>query len=159
MAEVQVPNATPAPAEQTETPQSNILNEEEVNALLQDEGTTPPVDEVELPSEVSSFEMPEKFKGKTAEEIAQSYIELEKLKAKKEGEGEQVPPNDETPPQETPPNTEESVDSYFKEYAENGALSEESYQALADKGYSKEQVDEQIDFYNYKQEKATAELL
>jgi hypothetical protein len=33
--------------------------------------------------EPSKFEMPDKFKGKTAEEIAKSYLELEKLKDRK----------------------------------------------------------------------------
>jgi len=38
------------------------------------------VDEVVLPSDEVTFDMPEKFAGKSAEEIAKSYMELEAMK-------------------------------------------------------------------------------
>jgi len=63
------------------------------------EQVTPPVEEVleeptVLPSDEVPFEMPEKFAGKTAEEIAKSYVELEKFKASQEP----TPPKEEKTP-------------------------------------------------------------
>ena len=91
--------------------------------------------EVVLPSDEIKFEMPEKFAGKTAEEIAKSYIELEALKTK-----EAEPPK-ETPDEETPTPDATTTD-LIEEYAARGTdLTEEDYKVLEEKGYSKRQVD------------------
>ena len=94
---------------------------------------TPP--EVVLPSDETPFAMPEKFEGKTAEEIAKSYLKLEALKAK-----------DETPPKEeneTPPKDDATTTAdLIEEYASRGTdLTEEDYTTLEEKGYSRKQVD------------------
>ncbi len=60
--------------------QSTVLSEGEVAELTGDTVQG----EAVLTSEQEVFEMPEKFAGKSAEEIAKSYMELEKFKAKDE---------------------------------------------------------------------------
>lgn len=85
------------------------------------------VEETVLPSDTVEFEMPEKFAGKTAEEIAKSYIELEKFKASKE----------EIPPVEN--GTKPSLDTVQELIADG--LDDEKYAELEKQGYSKEQVD------------------
>ena len=91
--------------------------------------------EVVLPSDAEVFTMPEKFAGKSAEDIAKSYMELEALK--------QEAPAEETPNEETPEdNAEPTTADLITEYAERGeALTEEDYQTLEEKGYSRKQVD------------------
>lgn len=148
---------------------STVLSEEEVQATLSGEE---PQSDVSLPSE-SDFEMPDKFKGKSAEEIARAYAELEKMKAQ---------PDEEAPAEDKP--TEESDDSEYinpmleegrpedskdvpvdqfaalvDEYDANGQLSEESYKSLEELGYSKQFVDEKIDYINYKRAKEADAVL
>lgn len=148
-------------SQQQETPQSNILSEEEVNQILSGDGEgqpspKEPTEEVTLPSETTDFVMPEKFAGKTAEDIAKAYIELEKMKGKQSAE---LTDGNETKPKESTEVSKEELSGYFKELSEKGELSEESYQALEKLGYTKEQVDEQIDFYQYKQAKVVSDIL
>lgn len=95
--------------------------------------------EVVLPSDIPDFEMPEKFKDKSAEDIAKAYLELEKMKAEKE-----VPDvaSEEAPEGEAPPVTRDMLDEYVEKARLNGGeLSEEHYAELAAKGYSKDVVD------------------
>lgn len=47
-------------------------------------------DEVVLPSDEQTFEMPEKFNGKSAEDIAKAYLELEKMNSKRQEEKQEV---------------------------------------------------------------------
>lgn len=148
---------------------STVLSEEEVQTTLNgEEGTG----DVSLPSE-DNFEMPEKFQGKSAEEIARAYAELEKMKNQ---------PKEETPEEEQP--EEAADDSEFvnpmleegrpegskdvpadqfaamiDEYDANGQLSEESYSKLEELGYNKAFVDEKIDYINYKREKEADAVL
>lgn len=130
--------------------QSTILNEAEVTNIVtgQEEGEAPVV----LPSDESSFEIPEKFKGKSAEEIAKAYVELERLKNKPEV-------------QEQPPATKEPKDGgvdlskYYDSYLTNDGLTEADYAELAANGMSRENVDEQIEFIKYKTEKAEQAIL
>ena len=97
----------------------------------------PPVDvpPVVLPSDTVEFTMPEKFSGKTAEEIAKSYMELEAFKAK-----EETPPKEpnEPPPKEDATPTQDLIDEYVTRGTE---LTEEDYKDLEEKGYSQKQVD------------------
>ncbi len=141
--------------------QSTVLTEGEVTAVV--EGETP-VEEAILPSEKAAFEMPEKFQGKTAEEIAQSYLDLEKFKATTE-----EPPTEE-PKEETKeePKAEEveKYNEYKEHYDKNGELTEAQYAELAEKGYTKAQVDaeikrvgEEAEYTKYKQEKVLNDVL
>jgi hypothetical protein len=117
--------------------------------------TAPEEEEVTLPSDIGEFELPEKFQGKSAEEIAKAYVELEKKLGG--GQNEQATPN-ETPPE---PNEEvaEEQPNYLKEYIENGDLSEESYKLLEEKGYSREEVIDRLEFEKFRQEKQISELV
>ncbi len=140
--------------------ESVVLDAGEVAALT---GETV-VEEAVLTSEQEVFEMPEKFAGKSAEEIAKSYIELEKFKAKdepKEGGDEvsteetQEEVTEEEPTEEKAAEYQKYVDSYEK----NGGLSEDEYGELAKAGYTKEQVDSEIEYQNYKKDKALTDVL
>lgn len=90
------------------------------------------------------FEIPEKFKGKSPEEIVKSYLELEKKLSEKQ------PNNPEKAPEPTPEAVEAKVNStltpkdfevYEKAYLENGKLDDSHYKELEKKGLSKEIID------------------
>lgn len=94
--------------------------------------------EVQLPSDEVAFEMPEKFAGKSAEEIAKSYMELE---AHKQEVPEEVTPNEESIEVDAGTDKQDTQD-LITEYTERGTdLTEEDYKVLEEKGYSKKQVD------------------
>jgi hypothetical protein len=88
--------------------------------------------------------LPEKFKS--AEDLAKAYSALE---SKLGSSGEEKPSQpDEKPadplaikPTEPAPDNDSFVDKFSEEFMSNGKLSDESYQALASKGYSKKMVD------------------
>jgi len=118
--------------------------------------------EVVLPSDKEVFNMPDKFKGKSAEDIAKSYLELEKIR---------VQPKQEAPKEDTPadvPTTveQEQYEKYATSLDTNGSLSEAEYAELAKAGYSKEVVDAEIqsradklEFNKYREEKALNKIL
>ena len=142
--------------------QSAILSGEEVAELT---GETVQ-EEAVLTSDEVPFEIPEKMKGKSAEEIAKMYVELEKMKAKQteqEGGEEDVSTVDETKEEDTTEEvTEEKAAEYQKyvdSYEKNGTLSEAEYAELAKAGYNKEQVDSEIEYQNYKKDKALNDVL
>jgi hypothetical protein len=141
--------------------QSDVLSPEEAAQVVSDEGQEP---EVTLPSDQETFEVPEKFQGKSMEDVVKAYMELEKMK----GGGQEVSQGEE----ETPPSTEEGsneepndpakdldVTKYIEKFEKEGALSEEDYAELQEKGFSKEQVDEEIEYRQWKQEKAIRSVL
>lgn len=99
-------------------------------------------DEVVLPSDEVPFSMPEKFAGKTAEEIAKSYMELEAFKNKSaDPEKQEETPNKETEDADRP-NESQTTEELIEEYAQRGTdLTEEDYEVLKEKGYSRRQVD------------------
>jgi hypothetical protein len=129
------------------------------------EGTTPEVEateEVKLPSDQEEFVVPEKFEGKSLEDVIKSYQELEKLKG-----GDEV--SEEKSPEEVKP-TEGGEEEQYQKYAEsldkNGELSAEEYAELEKAGYDKATVDAEIqrradlkEFEEYKKEKALNEVL
>ena len=92
------------------------------------------------------FEVPEKFKGKSAEEIVKSYLELEKKLSEK-----QVTTADDTKPTEAQQDaveakvnatlTPKDFEVYEKAYLENGKLDDNHYKELEKKGLSKEIID------------------
>ena len=146
--------------------QSTILTPEEVAATTAEPTEEPQVEDVQLPSDTPDFEMPEKFQGKTPEEIAKAYVELEKLKADKakEEKPSEAKPEGDKPTEDKPKTPEvispEDLNKYIQEYRDNGgALTEETYKALEEKGLSKEEVDERIDYIKYKQEKQAKTIL
>lgn len=112
------------------------MAEEELAPEVQPEEETVAVEpEVQLPSDAPTFEMPEKFAGKSAEEIAKSYMELE---AHKQETPEEVTPDEEPIKDDADSDTQDLI----TEYTERGTeLTEEDYKVLEEKGYSKKQVD------------------
>jgi len=128
-----------------------------------DEGVQPEGDVI-LASDQPEFTMPEKFAGKSAEDIARSYMELEKFKG-----GDQESKGGEEPPKETK-ETETPEEAQYQKYAQsldkNGALSEAEYAELAEAGYDKPTVDKEItrradqkEFEAYKAEKTLNDVL
>ena len=112
-------------------------------------------DVLTLPSDEVEFTMPDKFAGKTAEEIAQSYIELEKFKG-----GEPAPAVVETPVEgEATPTEADPHKAYIDEFLGAGELSEESYKALEDEGNTREQINDRMEFEAYKSKKGVDELV
>lgn len=103
-----------------------------------------------------AFVMPEKFVGKTPEEIAQSYVELERHKgtAKEVPAGSDSVENDPKPAvpleisKEVADQTglsEETLTPFYEEFAASGELGEESYEKLASEhGIPKAMVDTYI---------------
>lgn len=146
---------------------STVLSDDEVQATLSDEQ---PADDVSLPSE-DSFTMPEKFQGKSAEEIARAYAELEKMKGQPEEKAEDKVEEESEDSLDLNPILEEgrpegSKDVPADKFAElidehdaNGELSAESYKALQDLGYDKAFVDEKIDYINFKRQKEADAIL
>ncbi|WMM95598.1 scaffolding protein [Roseobacter phage CRP-143] len=149
---------------------STVLSDAEVQATLNGEDAQA---DVTLPSE-DNFVMPDKFQGKSAEEIARAYAELEKMKTQPkadEPEAEDVPKGDDPDAEYINPMLEEGrpegskdvpVDQFaalVDEYDANGQLSEESYKALEELGYNKAFVDEKIDYINYKREREADAIL
>ena len=108
---------------------------------------------VELPSDTIEFEMPSKFADKSAEDIAKAYVELEAMKNK-----EAEPPKD---PNEEPTKDDATATAdLIEEYAARGTdLTEEDYQVLEEKGYSKRQVDLYKAGYKAEQAEAATALL
>lgn len=91
------------------------------------------------------------------EELVKAYEELQK----KLGQGskeEQKPIEEPAKEVETPAGETFDVSSFEREYVENGSLSEDSYKALAEKGFSKQQVDQYISGQQYFSESVTNRL-
>ena len=136
--------------------QSDVLSEGEVNNIV--EGAEP--EEALLASDKVEFEVPEKFQGKSIEDVIKSYQELEKFKSTpevEEVEGEEV---------EYTEIQQESYDKYASSLDTNGSLSEAEYAELAAQGYDKATVDEEIaarsdemEFNQYKSDKALNEVI
>ena len=112
--------------------------------------------EVQLPSDVEEVEIPEKFQGKSVEEIVKAYQELEKkLGAPKEEQPPEQPKPEEGNPEEGGINGAE----VFQEYIEKGELSEETMSKLKELGYKEEEVLDRLEYEKYKQEKAISSLV
>jgi hypothetical protein len=102
--------------------------------------------------------LPEKYK--TVEDFLEGHKSLEK----KLGEREEATPTDKSESEEgdkTPEQTEESqagpLDPYYAEYSEKGGLSEESYAALKELGYTPDVVDTYIKGYEAQVQQYTTE--
>lgn len=91
--------------------------------------------------------LPEKFKS--AEDMAQAYSELEKKMSS--GQSEQTEDTPDNAVDTSPTEVEQVLDNagldfstFQQEYAENGALSDDAYQALEESGFSKALVNSWI---------------
>jgi len=103
-----------------------------------------------------------------APEVAIDYeVEYKKLKAEIDEKPEPVKPPDSIPSDvadgdvltDFPEVTPEVLDTFTEEFNTNGALSEASYKALADKGYSQTLVDNYIQGQVAVQEALTAQVI
>ena len=143
--------------------QSEVLTNGEVANIV--EGTEP--EEAVLDSDKVEFEVPEKFKGKSAEEIAKAYVELEKMKSNQPPEEDAEEYEDEVENEDGEISEDEAAYNHYEaEFEANGGLSEESYTELAEAGYSRAEVDAEIadhvldkEFTEYKQEKQLNSVL
>ena len=149
--------------------QSEVLSETEVNTIV--EGTPSEPSAPVLPSDEAKFEVPEKFAGKSIEDVIKSYQELEKLKGGEAAVSEEEP-NSASEPEEGGDSKEPTVvekeqyDKYAANYDKNGGLSDAEYAELAKSGYDKATVDKEIaarsdraEFDQYKQEKTLNDVL
>ena len=153
--------------------QSEVLSEGEVTNIV--DGVEP--EAAILPSDKVEFEVPEKFKDKSIEDVIKSYQELEKMKGASQvpEEGGDVKseekPNSASEPEEggdkEPTKVEqEQYNKYADSYDKNGELSTAEYAELAKLGYDKTTVDKEIadrtvlqEFQTYKQEKTLNDVL
>ena len=148
--------------EGTAPTESAVLTGEEATAIV--EGTEP--EEAVLPSDTTKFEVPEKFEGKSIEDVIKSYQELEKLQSKGGDEisQEEAPATEVEETKASP--EEDTVKEYMQKFEDQGKLTEADYKDLADKGYNKEAVDgavseysEQKEFKEYKANKQLESVL
>lgn len=113
--------------------------------MLNKTGETEKNEEVVLPSEEENIELPEKYKGKTPEEIYKLMkIEEEYLKNKKEEVTNKEDTIEETKSdetQKTEQKSEKSLETVANEWINTGEISEESMKFLEEQGISKEQVE------------------
>ena len=95
----------------------------------------------EQPSSDKPSWLPEKFKS--GEDLAKAYTELEKAYSSRN------PTQEEQSPEPTKEAIEQqtgiSLDPFYDEFAQNGSLSDESYEKLNETGLSKELVDSYIE--------------
>lgn len=90
------------------------------------------------------FEIPEKFKGKSPEEIVKSYLELEKKLSEKQTNNPEKAPDAQQDAVEAKVEstlTPKDFEVYEKAYLENGKLDDNHYKELEKKGLSKEIID------------------
>ncbi len=114
------------------------LDTNEVEAVASeggDELSTPT-----LPSDEVEFQVPEKFEGKSLEDVIKSYQELEKMNQK--GGDEEV--SQEEAPVKEEAQGEEQFQKYANSLEANGELSEAEYTELAELGFDKAAVDAEI---------------
>jgi len=148
------------------------LTPEEAKAVASGES----IDSVntELESE-DTFEMPEKFNGKSPEDIARAYAELEKKLGEKkdenvddsdtttevspkEGDEDTTVPDD-NKAEEPKVLSDKDMAEYKAEYDKDGKLSEESLSKLKAEGYSETDVNDYVQYQEYKAYKAVEALV
>ncbi len=117
-----------------------------------------------LPSDVVEFEVPEKFAGKSMEEVIKSYQELEKLQSGREPEEEVV--QEATEENEKAPEVTEITEDVYNKYIDKDEVTEADYIELEKLGFNKEQVDTEIserdemrEFQEYKTNKTLNSIL
>jgi len=147
--------------------QSAVLTEGEVAQVVNDTPNEEP--EVVLQSDQVKFEVPEKFKDKSIEDVIKSYQELEKFKGGgQESESGEVP--EESVKDEEVKEPTKVEEAQYQKYADsldkNGTLSDAEYAELAEAGYDKATVDAEIEdrgdrqeFETYKKDKVLNSIL
>ena len=134
---------------ETEVTPNVVVEEGQPNAEAVPQPQTPSEEAPQgLPSDAVEFTMPDKFTGKSAEDIARAYVELEKMKAG----GEPPPADPQDPPADPTPEPQEP-NKYYNEFIEKGELSEDSFKELEDAGYDRADIQERLEFEQYKQNK------
>ena len=116
----------PSLEEQANTTQNNTVDTDDTRVSVSETNTT---------EDTRPEWLPEKFKS--AEDLAKAYSELEKKQSTPEPIQPQEP-EDKTYENETTPN---AMDKFYNEYAQEGELSEKSYNELESMGLSKDLVD------------------
>jgi len=147
--------------------QSAVLSEEEVKTVVEsEEGTLEPTQEKEviLPSDQEEFEVPEKFKDKSPEEIIKAYQELEKKLGEKGKEPDEEKPQakdeeTEEPEKEPLPITPEEYKAFEQKFYEQGGLTDEDYAALEAKGIPREVVDQEIAWREFNEQRAIKQVI
>jgi hypothetical protein len=157
-----------------ETESTAVVEEVVVDGQTQTEGTTVSEPEVgpqgeaeevntSLPSDTPEFNMPEKFSGKSAEDIAKAYVELEKMRFKNSEEDlsyiDDMSEEEVDKALAAEPPTEEANNKYFDEFITKGSLSEESYAELEAAGHPREEVTERLEYEQYKQQKSINDVV
>lgn len=127
---------------------STILSEEQVKNIEEGKDiNTIENEEVVLPSEEADYTIPEKYQGKSAEELYKLMKKEEEYKqSQKDNGGDSISNNEEVEVNKEEMTEEKKVEikELMKEVANNdGVITEEIYQKLAENGMSKEDVDTQ----------------
>ena len=97
----------------------------------------------EQPSSDKPSWLPEKFQS--GEDLAKAYSELEKAYSGRNTTQEEQTSTPEETKEAVEQQTGMSLDPFYDEFAENGSLSEDSYNKLNESGLSKELVDSYIE--------------
>lgn len=117
---------------------STILNEEQVNNIVNKGETTTEENsnnETILPSDESSYNLPEKYAGKSAEELYKLMKVEEEFNKGRDKSKEEVNTEEVVVPQNI-------VEEFTNKFKENGGeLTEQDYKELEEKGYNKDFVD------------------
>lgn len=130
------------------TEQLNTFNETPETPEGHDEAMIAKAEQLEQNNDPSRPDwLPEKFKS--VEDMAQAYSELEKKMSSKEEQpteevNEPAPDTDATEVVDVLDKAGLDFDVFQQEYNENGGLSEDAYNALAEAGFSKSLVDSWI---------------
>jgi hypothetical protein len=135
---LEIPNESPQQEEPSESPQQE---EPQVN----------------LPSDEEPLDIPEKFQGKSPEEIIKAYLELEKKLGNPQEE-----PQEEAPSEEKPEKTPEELakyEKYLDKVKSGEGLTEEDYSELEALGYTRDFINEQVEFIQYKAQQYVREVL
>lgn len=134
-------------SEEIMSPEAN-LSPEEQSALNRARGTTESYTDSRYDAEGNPVgeapELPEKFKGKSLEDVVKAYTELEKKLSQKQPEVTPTETKEDTTVVEDKVNatlTPKDFTKYEEAYLSQGALSDDHYKELAKKGLSREVVD------------------
>lgn len=149
----------------TQEPDEELGASEHDKEMIDKSENSDIVDETDKKKEQADPEavLPEKFKGKSAAEIAKAYEELEAKLGKKKDDEETSEEEDTSEQETTDESTEQDGETkdnpfqeFFDEFLDTGEVSEESYKKLAEQGFPKEMVDVYVDGYKLQVDQALA---
>lgn len=134
-------------AEEQVSPEAN-LSPEEQSALARARGTTEQYADSKYNDDGSpkeeTIEIPEKFQGKSLEDVVKAYTELEKKLSQKQSETTPTESKEDTTDVEDKVNatlSPKDFKKYEEAYLSQGTLTDDHYKELEGKGLSKEIVD------------------